>query len=360
MSEDSDDASKTEDPTDKKLSKGRDKGQVAQSQEIRSWAVLVAGTLVLTMMSPWLMGNVSDAVTPFLARPHTYDLDPGDLQRLIASVTSDLGIILWPVFALISVAAVASNLAQFGLLWASEKLKPELNKISPIAGVKRVFSLKQVIEFVKGIIKLSVVAVIALAASIPLMTDLELVPGFHLLFTLDRLYDIAIRLALATIAVMAAVAFLDYLYQRYAFMKQMRMTKQEVKDEHKSSEGDPQIKSRIRSLRIERFRQRMFSALSDRADVVVTNPTHYAVALEYKIDSMPAPVLVAKGVDHIAHRIKEVAEYNEIPIVENPALARALYSAVELEDEIPPEHYVAVAEVIGYVMNLNDGQRRVH
>ena len=165
------------------------------------------------------------------------------------------------------------------------------------------------------------------------------------------MHDMAIVLIFATVAVMTAIAALDYLYQRHAFIKQMKMTKQEVKDEHKQSEGDPIIKSRIRRLRLERARQRMMAAVP-RADVVITNPTHYAVALEYKMEEMPSPKLIAKGIDELAQRIREVAEENDIPVVENPPLARALYSAVDLDEEIPPEHYKAVAEVIGYVMRL--------
>ena len=191
----------------------------------------------------------------------------------------------------------------------------------------------------------------AFGLAIPLLADVQLIPAFDLVHTLDRMHDMAIVLIFATVAVMTAIAALDYLYQRHAFIKQMKMTKQEVKDEHKQSEGDPIIKSRIRRLRLERARQRMMAAVP-RADVVITNPTHYAVALEYKMEEMPSPKLIAKGIDELAQRIREVAEENDIPVVENPPLARALYSAVDLDEEIPPEHYKAVAEVIGYVMRL--------
>ena len=211
--------------------------------------------------------------------------------------------------------------------------------------------MKSVIEFVKGIFKLSIVTTVAFGLAIPLLADVQLIPAFDLVHTLDRIHDMAIVLIFATVAVMTAIAALDYLYQRHAFIKQMKMTKQEVKDEHKQSEGDPIIKSRIRRLRLERARQRMMAAVP-RADVVITNPTHYAVALEYKMEEMPSPKLIAKGIDELAQRIREVAEENDIPVVENPPLARALYSAVDLDEEIPPEHYKAVAEVIGYVMRL--------
>ena len=159
------------------------------------------------------------------------------------------------------------------------------------------------------------------------------------------------QLVVGTVAVMTVIALLDFAYQKYTFMKEQKMTKQEVKDEHKQSEGDPQVKARIRQLRAQRARQRMMAEVPD-ADVVVTNPSHYAVALKYNMEEMPAPKLVAKGMDFVAFRIREVAEENDIPIIENPPLARALYAPVELDEEIPPEHYKAVAEVIGYVMRL--------
>jgi flagellar biosynthetic protein FlhB len=162
-----------------------------------------------------------------------------------------------------------------------------------------------------------------------------------------------VQLVVGTVAVMTVIALLDFAYQKYTFMKEQKMTKQKVKDEHKhkQSEGDPQVKARIRQLRAQRARQRMMAEVPD-ADVVVTNPSHYAVALKYNMEEMPAPKLVAKGMDFVAFRIREVAEENDIPIIENPPLARALYASVELDEEIPPEHYKAVGEVIGYVMRL--------
>jgi flagellar biosynthetic protein FlhB len=167
--------------------------------------------------------------------------------------------------------------------------------------------------------------------------------------SIDRIYVVAITLFAGTVAAMTVIAFADYVFQRHTFMKDMRMSKQEVKDEYKQQEGDPQIKARIRKLRMERAQQRMMAAVPD-ADVVVTNPTHYSVALTYKMDEMAAPKLVAKGVDYLAFRIREIAEANDVPLVENPPLARALYAGVELDEEIPAEHFQAVAEVIGFVM----------
>jgi flagellar biosynthetic protein FlhB len=180
---------------------------------------------------------------------------------------------------------------------------------------------------------------------------MELLPGASLGAILDRVQDVIIIIALAGILVMTVIATLDFVYQKYQFTKKMMMSKQEIKDEHKQAEGDPQVKAKIRALRQQRAQERMMANVPN-ADVVVTNPTHYAVALEYKMDEMTAPRLIAKGMDSLALRIREVAEEHDIPIIENAPLARALHASVELEEEIPPEHFIAVAEVIGYVMRM--------
>ncbi|MCH7486076.1 MAG: flagellar type III secretion system protein FlhB, partial [Proteobacteria bacterium] len=205
--------------------------------------------------------------------------------------------------------------------------------------------------FLKAIAQIGLVSVVAVGLVAPFLGDLALLPTFEMVQTLDRIHIIAIWLMVGTVMVMTVVAVLDFLYQRYAHLKKMRMTKQDVKDEQKQAEGDPLIRARIRKLRLERAQRRMMAAVPE-ADVVVTNPTHYAVALKYKMDDMPAPKLVAKGVDFLAQRIREVAEENDVPVVENPPLARALYATVEIDEEVPEEHYKAVAEIIGYVMRL--------
>ena len=217
--------------------------------------------------------------------------------------------------------------------------------------MKNKVNLKAMVEFVKGLFKLGLVSIVTFAIAIPLLDDILVIPYIDLILSLQRIHELVILLAIGTLIVLTVIAVLDYIYQKYAFMQQMKMTKQEVRDEHKQSEGDPQVKARIRQLRTERARQRMMEAVPE-ADVVITNPTHYAVALKYKMEDMQAPRLVAKGVDHLAFRIRDVATEHDIPIVENPPLARTLYAAVELDEEIPTEHYQAVAEVIGYVMRL--------
>lgn len=346
-----DDSSKTEDPTQKKLSKARERGQVAMSQEIKSWLILLGSTLIIIVMAPSMMRDMRNVMAPFIVSPHDIPFDFLHLRLVMGRTLVDLGLILAPLLGLLLFLAFFASVGQSGLVYSPKKLEPDLSKLSLIKGFKKLFSMRSVLEFAKGILKLSLVTAVALGLVVPLLDDIELLPAADLVESLDRIYQLGILLMVGTVAVMTVIAVLDFFYQKYDHLKQMRMTKQEVKDEHKQSEGDPQIKARIRRLRIERAQRRMMAAVPE-ADVVITNPTHYAVALKYKMAEMPAPKLVAKGVDSLAFRIREMAEAHEVPVVENAPLARALYAAVELDEEIPEEHYRAVAEVIGYVMRL--------
>lgn len=351
MAEEEDDSQKTEEPSDRKLSRAREKGQVASSQEIKSWAVLLAGAGAILIMGPYIANQIRYIGIPFIENPHQI---PADFESLRATLTQSLLDSAWvlsPFMLLLIVLAIAGNVMQSGLIYAPEKIKPDISKISLLGGVKRIFSVKGLVEFLKSILKLILVSIVALGLTVPLLDDMALLPGASMGTILDRIMDISIMISVTSVMVMTAVAGLDFAFQKFQFTKSMRMTKQEVKDEHKQSEGDPQVKGRIRALRTQRARERMMANVPN-ADVVITNPTHYAVALEYKMEDMTAPKLVAKGIDSLALRIRAVAEEHEIPIIENPPLARALHAAVELDQEIPPEHFVAVAEVIGYVMRL--------
>jgi flagellar biosynthetic protein FlhB len=348
---DEDDASKTEEPTDKKLSKAREQGQVNMSQEVKIGFLLLGSAFAVFVLLPPMMVKVERIVVPFIDSLEAIPVDPGALRMLLARVALDVAVATWPLFVLLVVLAVVSTVGQIGLLWAPAKLRFKLEVLDPIAGMKRLFGIQQIVEFLKGVVKAAVVGAIAFLFVVPLLVDMELIPTMTIPAMMDRLRDIALWMTIGTVIVMVIVAGLDWFWQKYSFTKKMRMTKSEIKDEHKQAEGDPQIKAKIRSLRVMRARQRMMAAVP-KASVVVTNPTHYAVALLYEMDEMAAPRLVAKGVDHLALRIREVAEENDVPIVENPPLARALYATVEIDQEIPPEHYKAVAEIIGYVMRI--------
>lgn len=348
---DEDDASKTEEPTDKKLGEARNKGQIASSQEVKNLGILLAATAGLMFIAPNLANNVRTTMHPFVQSPHDIPMDFEHLRLVFSELALDLALIMAPVFGLLFAAALFSNVVQSGLVWATQKIKPDLSKISLKTGVKRMFSIATLMEFIKGILKLLAVGGVAFAMAVPMLADIEVIPQMDFLYSLDRIQLIAVLLASGTIAVMIVIAGIDFTFQKYKYIKDMRMTKQEVKDEQKQSDGDPLVKARIRQIRTDRARQRMMAAVPE-ADVVITNPTHYSVALKYEMESMAAPRLVAKGLDHVAFRIREVAKAHDIPLVENPPLARALYAAVELDEEIPAEHFQAVAEVIGYVMRL--------
>ncbi len=346
-----DDASKTEDPTARKLEKARDKGEVASSREVRSWMILLGGAFAMIVMAPGIMRDIRLTSLKFIESPDAIAFDIPHLRHTFIALLGDLAWALLPLMGLLVVLALVANVGQTGFIWAPERPKPEVSKISPIKGAKRIFGATGFMEFIKGLAKLSLVTVVAFGLAVPLLGDIALLPSLELGQTLDRIHWISIWLVVGTVAVMTAIAALDFAYQKFAHLKKMRMTKQEVKDEHKQSAGDPLVKARIRKLRMARAQERMMAAVP-KADVVITNPTHYAVALEYKMKTMPAPKVVAKGMDSLAQRIRAVAEENDVPVVENAPLAQALYGTVELDEEIPDEHYKAVAEIIGYVLRL--------
>ena len=344
-----DDASKTEEPTDKRLSDARSKGNVAQSQEIKNWAVLLAGTGALIFMAPFIADGLRKIGSRFIEQPDAIPFDFDHLRLVIFETMLDVLIVVAPFLLIMVVTAIAANVGQFGFLISTKKIKPDPNKVSVLKGAKRMFSARAVVEFAKGIVKLVIVTVVSAGLALPLLGDLELLPQIELILTVDRIHLLAVTLAAGTVGVMTVLAILDFIYQKHTHTKQMRMTKQELKDEQKQSEGDPIVKARIRKVRAERQQQRMMQAVPE-ADVVITNPTHFAIALKYELGEMDAPVCIAKGVDHLAFRIRGVAEEHDVPIVENPPLARALYDTVELDQEIPAEHFTAVAEIIGYIM----------
>ena len=355
MSDTQDQAQKTEEPTPKKLEEARKKGQVVSSKEVNTWFMLLAGTMLI-MLAPLGMSRMGDVLSRFLSQPHEFNVDTPGVLRLGAATMFDMAAIMAPIFIILLIAAVASNVVQHGFLLSTDKLQPKLENISLIKGMKRLFSLRSVVEFIKGVFKMAIVAAVAFALIEPEVGRITATIAMEPTDILHLIWVLALRMIAGVCAVVTLIAGLDFLYQKFEFHKSMRMSKQDIKDEMKQTEGDPLIKSRLRQLRIERARKRMMAAVP-KADVVITNPTHYAVALKYTSGEMAAPVLVAKGVDNLALRIREVAKESDVPIVENPPLARALHSGVEIDQAIPETYYRAVAEVIGYVWRLK-GKRR--
>ncbi|HEY9163591.1 MAG TPA: flagellar type III secretion system protein FlhB, partial [Magnetovibrio sp.] len=314
---DEDDSQKTEDPTGRKLSKAKEKGQTGSSNEIKNWSVLFGGAMSLTLIAPWTMNGITEISKVFIERPEDIPVEIGSIAPMVNEVSLQMLIYTSPVFVVLILLAIASNVGQSGLIYAPSKIMPDWSKLSLLAGFKRMFSMRAVVEFLKGIAKLSLVTLVSYGMAIPYFYDVEVMPDFSTAAMLDRMYIVAIVVTVGAVLVMTVLGVFDLMYQKFEFTKSMRMSRQEIKDEYKDTEGDPQIKARIRQLRAERAQRRMMANVPD-ADVVVTNPTHYAVALSYKMDDMQAPRLVAKGMDSLALKIREVATENDVPIVENP------------------------------------------
>jgi flagellar biosynthetic protein FlhB len=346
-----DDNEKTEEPTQKRLEDAFEKGQVALSREIVHWMMLAAMALVILVILPITVKYLTSSFQHLITQPHLIPMDDTGLHalfnNLMIGMLACLGL---PLFLLI-IVAIASGLLQTRMAISWEAIQPKFDKISPLTGLKKLFSKRSLIEFIKNLTKLLIIAitvVISLRGYEQNLDDWVRRPIDYIIPILERMTK---TVFIAVLSVLGVIAILDYLYQRYEHLKKMRMSREDIKKEHKESDGDPHIKQRIRQLRMERMNKRMMAEVPQ-ATVVITNPTHFAVALRYESEEMNAPKVVAKGQDFLALKIREVATENKIPIYENPPLARALYSSVDLDQEIPPEHYKAVAEVIRYIMAL--------
>ncbi|MGD1954833.1 MAG: flagellar biosynthesis protein FlhB [Sphingomonadales bacterium] len=351
MADDTDDSQKTEDPSAKKLQEAYDKGDAPRSQEVKTWFMLLAGLALVSIFSGSMARDVKNALTGFLAQPHAIDLSDSGAAAVFRGLTTDIAtMLILPVIILV-IAAVAGSVVQGHIVFTAEKIKPKLSKISPASGLKKLISLQSVTELLKSVAKLIVVGGAFGFILWPERNRLGSLITMSPEDLLGLIFVLTVKLGIAVVAIMGAVAAADYSFQRFQFMKRMRMSIKEVRDEHKQLEGDPQVKSRIAKVRQERSRHRIAQAVPE-ADVIITNPTHYAVALKYEHGKMQVPVLLAKGVDHLAARIREIAGEHEIPILENPPLARSLYATVEIDEEIQPEHYKAVAKVVSYLLAL--------
>src|ERR1700757_4453537 len=349
MADENDASDKTEDPTQKRLDDAHDRGDVAKSQEINTWFVIAGGTLVMSTFSSSI-GGVLVPLRNLLANAWMIRTDGPGLLALASSLEYAVVAAIGFPLLMLALAAIAGNMMQHRLVWSGESLKPKLSKISPGAGFKRIFGKQAAVNFAKGLFKLTALGVVMAAILWPERHRLEAMVRFDPAALLGVTSTMTIHLLGTVVAVLAIIAIGDYLFQYRSWYERQKMSLHEIKEEFKQSEGDPHIKGRMRQLRAARMKRRMMAAVP-KASVIITNPTHYSVALQYE-RGMAAPLCLAKGVDNIAFKIREVARAHDIPIVENVALARALYATVEIDEEIPVEHYHAVAEVIGYVMGL--------
>jgi flagellar biosynthesis protein FlhB len=350
MADEQDNAEKTEDPTQKRLDEALKRGDVVKSQEVNTWFVIAGAALVMSVFSGGMSGHIATTMRGLIANSSQIRVDGPALPGLFQKISVELLAAVAVPFLLLMLAALAGNLIQHKMVWSFEVLAPKLSKVSPGAGLKRLFSAQALVNFLKGIVKLLVVGTVLTALMWPERARIMALVRADPSAVLPMTQSLALKLLGAVVAMLAVVAAADYLFQYRRWYERQKMSLRELKEEFKQTEGDPTIKGKMKQVRQTRMRKRMIAAVP-KATVVITNPTHYAVALQYE-RGMEAPVCVAKGVDELAQKIREVASAHSVPLVENPPLARALHATVELDQAIPPEHYKAVAEVIGYVMRL--------
>nr|WP_295886990.1 flagellar biosynthesis protein FlhB [uncultured Devosia sp.] len=344
---------KTEDPSQKKLEDAHKKGDVAKSQEVVTWFMLLGSAVIFSMMAPGTAAGLTESLKLVIMNADQFELGGAGFAAFFNRLAlALLGTVLIPLVVLSS-CAILANLIQHRPLVSVEPITPKFSKISPFAGAKRLFSTDALVNFGKGLLKISVVGTVVVMVVWPERDRLDTMMTADPLIMLAQFQDIGIKIFTAVLAIVTVIAAADYFYVRQKWWKRLMMTVQETRDEYKQMEGDPHIKGKLRQLRQERSRKRMMSAVPD-ATVVITNPTHFAVALKYD-KAMKAPKCVAKGADAVAFRIRELAKEHDVPIVENPPLARALFASVEVDDTIPNEHFKAVAEVIGFVLRLKRG-----
>jgi flagellar biosynthetic protein FlhB len=350
MSDTNDAATRTEDPTPRRLAQARDRGEVVKTQDLPSMASLAAVSAVVVFGGAWFARRLAEALLPFLSSPDTFTLEGSGGVHVARLAMEAAAPAVGAVFLAAAAAGVFGNVIQTGIVFSPDKLAPDLSRLALGGGLKRIFGLDGLAQWIKSLIKVCLTAVIAwwvLGPHLKELTNLATMdPVAVMVFSLD----IMRRMVMAVAALLLLIAGADWLWQRQRFMERMKMTKEEVKEDFKQMEGDPHVKARQRSIRIERAKRRMMQAVPE-ATVVVMNPTHYAVALKYDTDVAAAPLCVAKGLDSLALKIREVAEEAGVPILEDPPLARALYATVEVDEVIPPAHYEAVAKIIGFILS---------
>lgn len=356
MAEDQDNSQKTEDPTQKRLDEAREKGDIAKSQDVPVWFLMMATAALMAGGGP-LAAMIAEPLAKIMDHPHTFKLSDGGAQQLLANLLMSLALPLGVIFAVIGGASLLGHVIQSRPLWTGEKIKPDLSKLSPGKGLQRMFGAQGWMNLLKSVLKLAAISAAMMYAVWPEAIAITEAGRMNPAGMLSMTQAIAGRLMVAAIVVIGLIAALDYLYQRWSFMQRMRMSRRDIRDEVKQQEGDPHIRARLRQIRLERSRKRMMQNVQ-KSTVIITNPTHYSVALRYDPEVDAAPMCMAKGVDEVALRIREKAKEHDIPIIENVPLARALYAVVEVEETIPREHFEAVAKVIGFVMSTSKGKKR--
>ena len=350
MAEETDKDDKTEEPTPRKLDEARKRGEIVYSQEVATWIMLAAGAGALMTLGGPMTKNLAVLLQGFFANASFIPADADALMDLYLQLGLRVGAAMGMFILVLVIAAFVARLVQDQPTWAPEKFKPDLNKINPQKGFERVFGMTALGTFAKAVAKLVIVGGAALWALWPHDATIETQATRDILSFWPLVQERSTNLLAAVLAAFAAIAIIDYVMTRQSYMKKMRMSRQELKEEFRQQEGDPLVRAKLRQVRQERARKRMMANVP-KATVVITNPTHYAVALKYD-ETTAAPICLAKGVEDVALRIRELATESDVPIVEDPPLARALYASAEIDETIPREHYEAVAKVIGLIMRL--------
>lgn len=349
---DQDESQKTEEATAGRLAKAREKGQIAFSREINHWMMFLGLFLCVSILAPMVLQEITAVLKPFLAAGHLGPLQGMELMGLLQGVLLGSFKPMALIFLTFIIASLISGFAQTQFLISFESIKPKFSKLSLLQGLKRIFSITALVEFIKGMGKIIVVSAIFVLVLLPdffRMNQWVNIPAGRIF---EIIQAILIKLLMIVLAVVGVIAGLDYFYQKFSFLKKMRMSKQDIKEEHKESEGDPAVKRKLAQLRREKVMSMSLATAIPQASVIITNPTHFAIALKYDED-MQAPKCVAKGQDLIALKIRELGVDYNIPILEDPPLARALYAGVEVNDEVPEKYYFAVARVVRYIMGLD-------
>ncbi len=357
MAEDQD--SKTEAPSQRRLDEARKEGDVAKSQDLAGFILLLGGAITLAAAGGPAAQNTARTLSVFLEQAGTLPTDGPSLVALFGALSGKIAASLAGIFIALLLTAIAAHVMQHGLVWAPKKLSPSLDKLDITKGAERLFGPQALQMLGKSILKLIVLGAVAGTAIWGALSQVEATALVDPTVLGAVMSSMAFKALGGVLVAAGAFGVFDYFLARQTFMKRMRMSREDLKEEYKQTEGDPHVKARIKQIRAQRSRKRMMAQVPT-ASVVVMNPTHFAVALRYVQGETPAPVCVAKGVDAVALRIRALAEENNIPIVEDPPLARALHKSTELDEPIPAEHYQAVAKVIGYVMGLARNRSRAN
>lgn len=339
---------KTERATPKKRQEAKKKGQTAKSQDINTAIVLLAVFLFMLFAGGYLRKGIFSLFKSSFQDYLLMDATEGNLQFIFLRILKELALYLGPIMLVALIAGVAANLFQVGFMFTSEAIQPKLEKINPISGFKRIMSMRAIVELVKSILKIGFVGIVTFTVLWRRMDEILVLSQKPIGTALATISSLTVQMGLFASGALLFLALLDFLYQKYDFEKNIRMSKQDIKDEYKNSEGDPQIKARIKQKQREMAMRRMMQEVP-KADVVITNPTHFAIAIKYDEAKHDAPYIIAKGVDFTAQKIKLIAKENDIITVENRPLARALYSQTEIGDTIPEEFFKAVAEILAFV-----------